>query len=569
MAGKSPKKDASTESDADFLKRILKAKDEATKKASVELSAYSKSEEVEKLRETGRRTAKDFEEIEECERIAEEFKRDPPIVTTRHVNGVSMEYKYDDRYKGKIELLKKHSFSFLCATKDTSIFSPIVTAHGRAYVKRGGQRIQLPENSTPPVKNKLGMGSQALDPSNVGFILRDGDVIATEEGSYASVNDFISNDDYHKEIFIFPNSEAVIRVSEKIEHHPPAFMDPSRVPDAIKRNCENTVMNYNILKFALVKGIFKVSIHEKNRNVNNSLELSSGSPQIEFLNASKTYESMLEKEYKKLAVIPNAAKAVAAYKDAMEQQRGRLCEEIAAHIELCADMSIVVFGSMNSIQSKRSGRVASHTFSNLGGKETAFSGKVMAVGDRVYSDKSGVDPRVKAIMNYEMALTRYVLLLAQRKEFEQKLKELKENKSKQTDPESESSRKEKEKRKAELLEQQVYYKQAGDAQMAEAIQMQLDELEPEKETETSRKYKEVMRAELLENQKHYRQIGNTLLADSVQYQLDKLNAPNDPSIDENYTRTMLRWCDNELAKLEPSVNASFPSYNSPNEADAI
>ena len=526
MVAKKPKKStnagkAGKESDAEFLKRIMKMRDDATKKASGEMDSHSKSEEAEKLRETGKRAAKDLEEIEECERIIEEFKSEPPVVISKHINNISVEYRYEERFKAKIGLLKKHYFSFSSATKDTSIFTPHVKAYGRAYVKRGAQRIPLPADSNPPTLRSTGMGSQALDPKNLGFMLKDGDRIVTGD-SYVLVNDFIANDDYRREMAVFPNSEAVVRLSEKITHPPPGFMDPSKVPDVIKKRSERTVMNYNISKFLLVKGAFKVELLSKDRNANPLLELPSGYPRIEFLHSSKIYKSIMDKEYAKLANVPNAASIIAMYN--ARKAKPKTCDQISAYVELCRDGSVVVFGTMNSVRNKGSGKVASITLPTAATRDFVLPGKITVVGNGIYTDKSGsADPRARAIMKYGFAIEQYTALSETKKDFEQKLKDAAEKKSKRKIPESKASKKEKEKRRKELLNEQNYLKKAGDDDMALAVQMQIDELD----------------------------------------------APGEAIIDEEYVRKMLTWCDKELARLSPDLNTNFPAYNSTRPADAV
>jgi len=571
MVDKKPKKstDADTagkESDEEFLKRIAKMQEKASQKASEEIESYSKSKEVEDLRATGKRAAKDLEEIEECDRISEEFKTNPPVVITKHINGVSVEYRYDDAFKTKIELLKKHGFPFLSITKSTSIFTANVKAYGKAYVKRGMQRIPLPENSNPPTTNSIGMGSQVLDPKNVGFLLQDGDRIVTDGDSYVCVNDFISNDDYHREICIFPNSEAVMKVSEKVTHPAPGFMDPSQVPEVIKKKSECTVMNYNISGFLLAKGIFRVSLLNKNTNANDLLEFSSGYPAIEFLHSSKTYESIMDKEYAKLANVPNAASIVAAFN--AQKAKSKVCDEISAHIELGADNSIVVFGTMNSVKNKSTGKTASIMFPKAGSKDFIFSGKITMLGNTTYSDKSGnPDPRIKAVIKYGMAIEKYVSLLANKKEFQQELRDIEEKKSQPKPAESEASKRDKEKREAELAEKLKYYKQAGDTMMADATQMQLDELDPQKQQEIAKKQTSEFKKELLEEEEDARKAGNEFKVNAIQMQMDILDQ-NTEGIGE-HIRIMIEWCDKELAKLSPDLNTNFPPYNPPSGTDAV
>lgn len=586
MADKKPKKSTSAdsagkESDQEFLKRILNMKEKASQKASEEIESYSKTKEVEELKASGKRMAKDLEEIEECEKISEEFKITPPVVISKHVNGVSMEYRYEDAFKSKIELLKKHGFPFLTIVKSTSIFTPSVKAYGKAYVKRGMQRILLPEDSNPPVMQSLGMGSQALDPKNAGFLLKDGDRIVTEDG-YAWVNDVVASSEHasdaeeeqHREIFIFPNSEAVVNVSEKITHPPPAFMDPSKVPEVIKRKSECTVMSYSVSSFVLVRGIFKVSLLHKNANANKLLEFPPEYPEIEFLHSSKTFESIMDKEYAKLANVPNAASILAAYN--AQKAKPQVCDEISGYIELGADNSMVIFGTMNSVRDKRTGKTARIMFPSAGSKDFVFSGKITLRGKTAYSDKSGYpDPRIRAIMKYNWAIGQYISMLATKRDFEQKLKDALEKKSKPKPVESEASKRDKERRKAELTEKLEYYKKAGDTMMADATQMQLDEMDPQKQQAILDENKRLAMKELLEELENARKAGNKAEEDAIQMrinitqmQLDLIDPQNAPNLEE-HVRIMIDWCDKQLAKLSPDLNTNFPPYNPPSETDAV
>lgn len=578
MAGKKPKKDttvasAGKESDEEFLKRIMKTKEEATKKAAAEIESYSKSKEVEESKTTGKKIAKNLEEIEECEKIVEEFKINPPIAISKDINGISVEYYYEDKFKSKVEFLKKHCFSFPSATKRTHITSPTFKVLGRAYAKRGGQRILLPESAIPPLDGGMGMGSRLLNPNDKIFVLENGDVIETEKDSYVTLNDShatvtdsgSTKDKYNCEIFVYPNSEIRLDLRKKESHSEPSFMDPSQVPEAVKRNCSTTVIDYNFVAVSLVKGIFHISILDENKDTNKYLKFASGYPDVEFLHSSKMIENIQDKFMAKMP-----ANVLAMYKAKLPPKSQKICEEISTFIELC-DSSIVIFGTANSIKNKSNGKVASPNAPKFVPKDFIIPGKITVISDRIYCDTSDTpDPRARAIMKNKMTVGQYTSLLASKKEYEQKLKELKEKKSKPKVVESEASKREKEKRKIELLEQQKYYKQAGDTMMANATQMQLDEIDPPKETEAAKRANAEYRKELLENLKVAQQARNTLSVDTIQMQIDMLDHPeNADAINEEYIKKLLVWCDNEIAKLRFDLNTNFPSYNSPSETDAI
>ncbi len=505
------------ESDEEFLKRILKIKEDTQKKVKNEME--SNSAEMENYKQRGKEIGKTFEELEECEKISAEFRINPPILITKHINGISIEHKYDEKFKNKIELLKKHHFVFLSARKDTSYLTPGFKSFGKAYVKRNGSKIYLPESSIPPCINEIGMGSRILDPKNTGFILQDGDILGAENNSYININDFISNDDYHREIFVYPNSEVILNLNKQETNPAPTFIDDSKVPDVIKRNSSNTIISFNIKCFSLIHGIFKIDLRDKNKNANNILKLPAGYPEIEFLHSSKTIENIIEKTISK---IPKDSPIWAKYN---AKKTSKICEEITTFIELCKDNSIVVFGTMNSIKNRNNGKTTGIVLPKAATKDFILPGKITIINDRIYSDASGiVDPRVRAIIKNNMALGQYVGMMESKKEFEQKLKNFNEKQSRPKILESSASKKEKEKRKKELLEEQNYLKKSGDDEMAQAVQIQLDELELPKEEE---------------------------------------------NINKEYILKMLDWYNKEIIRLKPDMNTNFPSYNSPSETDAI
>ncbi|MDD4983342.1 MAG: hypothetical protein PHH82_00690 [Candidatus ainarchaeum sp.] len=548
------KKSTKMESDAEFFARINKMKEDAIKKIKADTS-YSK--ETEEFKAKGRQIGKDLEEIEECQKIADEFKVNPPIVFSKSINGISVEYKYDDKFKTKIELLKKHNFSFLTVAKNTHISSPTFKAMGKAYVRRGGQRIVLPESSIPPCES-MGMGSRLMNPNDSVFVLENGDIIETGNDSYVTINDFISNDDYNREIFIFPNSEVSLILTKKEEHPEPAFMDPSQVPDVIKRNSSSTVIKYNFVAVSLIKGIFQIKVLDRNKNVNNLLKFPAGYPNFEFLPSSKMMENIQDNLIAKMP-----AAIAAKYIAKVGQRSSKACDEISAYLELCRDNSVAIFGTPNPIKNNNSGKIGYPNMPGHAPTDFIITSKITIKGDSIYSDPANsIDPRARAIIKNQQAANQYQSILNSKKEYEQKLKELVEKKSKQKVVESEASKKDKESRKTELLEQQKYYKQVGDADMAAATQMQLDEIEPPKETDAMKKNKELMKKELLESLEQAKKANNTVLVDTIQLQLEILTNPqNTDTSTEGYYKKMLVWCDNEIAKLKSSLNTNFPPYN--------
>jgi len=193
-------KNTSVESDADFLKRIMGIKETATKKASGDLSVYAK--EIEEARSQGASLGKDLVEREECEKIAEGFKKKPPLLTVRTIGGITVERFYDAKIQPQIDLLKKHGFSFLSTQKRTAVQPIIFETFGNAYIKRGSKKVNLPKSSV-----------------DLPFIIRDGDIIGTENKSFVlelkDENQDEENNFWH--VFLFPNSE--LKISIKKQNH--------------------------------------------------------------------------------------------------------------------------------------------------------------------------------------------------------------------------------------------------------------------------------------------------------------------------------------------------------------
>src|SRR5665647_2250253 len=77
-------KSTSVESDVDFLKRITNIKETAMKKASEGLGVYAS--EAEEAKTKGREIGKNLAERDECEKIVEEFKKNPPLLTVRTIS---------------------------------------------------------------------------------------------------------------------------------------------------------------------------------------------------------------------------------------------------------------------------------------------------------------------------------------------------------------------------------------------------------------------------------------------------------------------------------------------------
>jgi len=109
------------DSDEEFLKRMAKIRNNAEKKAK--LNSEKNVKEYEEGLKQGKETGIVFSELDKCYKIIEEFKKNPPLIISKHINSVSVEYRYDDKYKEKVALLKKHHFSFLSIVHDTYFYT--------------------------------------------------------------------------------------------------------------------------------------------------------------------------------------------------------------------------------------------------------------------------------------------------------------------------------------------------------------------------------------------------------------------------------------------------------------
>lgn len=416
MAAKKTKETKpSGDSDEEFLSKIMKSKEEATKKISSEIDSYSEAGE---FREKGKVIAKDLEEHEECKKIVEEFKRNPPVYESVTYNGVSFSFVCNDsRVQRSLELLKKHGFGFIHALKSISNVTINFKSFGSAYIKRGGLKIPLPGSSQPEIvpDSNMGMGGGvAKDPKNLNFLIKDGDILGTERNSYIyeikdakEDSENVSND-----IMIFPESELRITIRTETEHPEPEYMVPGEMPLAIKSASSNTDNTDIIEKIELVKGLFQVRLLRKGKDINKVISISSNYPQVEFGPASamaaKYFNEMSKKAEKTSPKIANLIALVSSRAtEATRMRSGEKCDEMAAFIEL-VDGSVVLFGTPNNIIHRGIG------------KETQKMDprkKITLTASALYETdcSKGQDPRVEAIMKAPMAIITYNSLLLTKK----------------------------------------------------------------------------------------------------------------------------------------------------------
>ncbi|MBU3896378.1 MAG: hypothetical protein KJ697_00370 [Nanoarchaeota archaeon] len=406
------------ESDEEFLKILFKKKEESAKKISEEINAYS---EVGEFREKGKQIGKDLDEREECKKIVEEFKISPPIMESVHINDVSFDFSCkNSNVVKKIELLKKHGFPFITAIKSASTYPVNFKTYGKTYLKRGMQKIYLPETSKPPIMpdSNMGMGSGiALDPKNQGVILQDGDVLGTERDSY--IYEFMDTkqnmDNHNTDIIIFPESELRITIQREITHPEPEFMVPEKVPSTIKQLSTNTVNSDAIEGIELIKGLFKISLLRKGKNINKLIAIPSKYPQIEFESTSKmimkTIRQMAENARKNS---PKVADLLMAQISNARSASSGVCDDMVATIELNYDGSLVIFGTPNNIIHRGIGKET---------KRIDPRKKITLTQSALYeTDCSKIkDPRVDLIEKKTMAVTVYIAMLVSKKEFEQNI----------------------------------------------------------------------------------------------------------------------------------------------------
>ncbi len=500
------------ESDTEFLLRINKMKEDSLKKIKNASQEYSK--EYEDAKQQGQEVSKIFTEIEECEKIAEEFKKNPPIVISKHINGISVEYVYEDKYKEKVENLKKHHFLFKSAVKEVSIFAPTFKTIGNVYIKRAGKKLVLPQSSLPPVSKGPGMGSRSLDPNNHGFVLEDKDLVITENNSYFNLSDITTTDKHARGVFMYPNSQLEVKITKKESNREIQSMGNTKIPEVIKKNSSSKLIEYNYISTKLISGIFHIGILEIKKDANQYLEIASGYPKLEFMGAQYMMNNIASKEIDKM---PAAFKAAYLAKTKLNLREKKLCEGLDSYIELCKDNSIVLFGTGQGIKNKKSGKIASVEIPTSATPDIfdLLAGKIIVKGSDVFS--ASPDSRTKAIMKNKDAVLQYNTISETIKEYELQLKKIRKS-EKTKKPESKESIKEREKRTAELKEQLAYYKKVSDNDMVMATQMQLDELDPNKKTQS--------------------------------YQLD-----------EGQILKMIEQYNKLLADLKPHLNSNFPSYS--------
>jgi hypothetical protein len=504
MAAKKSKE--TKESDEEFLKGFMQKKEEATRRIKSEMDSYSEAGE---FREKGKQIGKQLEIVEECKKIIEEFKINPPIYESIVYNGVAFSYICKDSSTlKKIEFLEKNNFGFLRATKTTEYLTINFNTFGKTYIKRGGLKILLPESSKPVIKSgsNMGMGGGvAVDPKNLDFLIKDGDILGTERGGYIYGIKDVTDDSENvtNDIMIFPESEIriIIRTETKTES------------GGIKSSSYTT--NTNILeKVEFIKGLFKFNFLRKGKDVNGVIALPSNYPRVEFGPASamaaKYFNQMAVKSEKSNPKIANLLALVASKStEATMIRSGGKCDDIASFIEL-VDGSVVLFGTPNNIIHAGIGKET---------KKIDPRKKITLTQSAFYETdcSKDQDPRVEMIMKMPMAVITYNSLLTAKKELE-------ENKSKKVD----------------LAEE--------DRKIREDDQQMLKNAEDMGDDDMVNMVKQGMK---------------------VHEEYIRIGRPNQMAEVEVEMRKAEQYVSKTLEESKRLIEASLPSYNSPSEKDKV
>jgi len=391
---------------SELAKKLEKLRNEAEKKIS-ESKKEDYSKELEESRKLGREHGKKYEEIEQCYNIVEEFKINPPILYSTHINGRLVEQHYDPLFAKKVEMLKRNSFSFSTAVHYISTFGITFKVFGKAYIKRGAQKIPLAESNIEQT-----------------VLLKDKDILGTEKKSYIyDIRDGISNDDNHStDIIIYPQSEIKFYIEEKTTNPAPAFMVPSKVPDSIKKNSKSTVTQQTLKNIELLEGIFYVNLRRRKRDVNNFLKINSKYPKFSFQPSSNLYKGIIDDAIAKME--KENSNLSSMYKNkiigSLKKSSPTICDEVSAVIELCKDGSIVITRALNPIS--HNGKETKKIM-----KDIEKPIKITLTRSTLYDTDTAIypDKRIFSIAKIPLSLTLYLGSIESKKNIEESLEKKK------------------------------------------------------------------------------------------------------------------------------------------------
>jgi hypothetical protein len=526
-----------TESQEDFLKRIKSVMDQSAEKAKKEPMAFTAK--YEEAKASGAKMAATFKELEECKKIEEEFKINPPILTTKHIGGICVERYYDAKIQPKVDLLKKHLIPFLSSTHDTSIFPIVFNTFGKAYIKRSTKKVTLPESS-----------------AELPFIIKDGDIIGTEDKSFVlELKDETQDEENNYwHVFIFPNSELKISIQEKVSHPAPGYMVPSQVPDAIKRESTSTVYAHKIEGIELLSGLFNIKVKKAGRDVNNIVKFTSGFPEVEFNQAGGLMNEMVKDAMEKAGASLGAAylsKVAGALGELKSSASKKGSDEINSFIELNKDGSVVIFATTSRValkgSSKMTKKISTAQYNPV--KITAMRGTLYET-----DGSKSPDQRVEAIMKMWMPISSYIASLQMKNEYEYKLS-------------GKSLSVEKAQKMAE------YAKTLGDKDMENAAKIILKREENNeamiKGIAAREADKEGQKKEALEQLKFAEESGEKELIEVAKIQLKNIDAPTIGYDATTGAEKALEMAESNLQKFRPLIEISLPSYNHPSSGDVV
>jgi len=539
---KKNKKDAQpvsikAESQEEFLKRIKSVMDSSAAKFKAEIPAFSK--EYEEGKAGGAKIAATFKELEECKKIEEEFKKNPPILTTKYIGGVCVERYYDPKVQPGVDLLKKHLIPFSSVTHSTSIFPIVFNAFSNAYVKRGAKKVILPESS-----------------SELPFIIKDGDIIGTEDRSFVLE---LKNEDQDEEnnfwhICIFPNSELKISIKESVSHPAPAYMVPSQVPDVIKNGSTSAVYKHTIESVELLSGLFNVRVKKKGRDVNNIVRFAPGFPGVEFNQAGGLVNEIVKNEMEKAVRSLGAAylsKVSGTLNELKSFQNKKGSDEISSFIELNKNGSVVIFATNSRVALRGSGRMTKKISGNPYNPV-----KITAANGSLFETDGSKDPdrRVEAVMKMWMSLSSYFASLKMKSEYEYKLS-------------GRSLSVEKAKKMAE------YARMLGDKDMESAAKIILKKAENDEAMmrglAAREADKEGQKREALEQLRFAEESGEKELIEVAKAQLKTVGSSSVGYSASAGEERALELAEENLRKIGPLIEISLPPYSNPSSSDVI
>ncbi|MFH0711293.1 MAG: hypothetical protein V1944_01825 [Candidatus Aenigmatarchaeota archaeon] len=395
------KSDKKEESDDEFMKRIMDTMDAAKEKAKKEYEELSNTKEAKEARDQGKKIGDKMKEIEQCLEIQKEFEKDPPFENMIHINGMLAFIEYEEKYRKKIELMKKNCMSFLTARSDEIYWGAGFKTFGEVFLKRGGIMIPLSRSSL-----------------ELPIIIRDGDIILTKDNSY--VMELIDSGEVAEDeirLFMFPNSEVKLSVKETVTIPEKAFMDSSSVPEVVKRKCKSVVHKFRVENIELLKGLVQVMIDKSqspsNKDANRYITVSN----VKFKNAAENFAGMLEAAMPKMTVEmklknPKMAAILVAQsamrKMTAQKETGKTCSRLNFYAEIFGSTT-VIFGTMDRLI--------------VNGKPIELKSvsipKYTISGSSVYVTdcRKNPDPRVTGVMEGAYAFINYAALLESEKNF--------------------------------------------------------------------------------------------------------------------------------------------------------